>query len=151
MGCFFFSDLSSFFLIVIKLTSSPTYIPCFLPNSNSVTVPNYLHLSMLIELSGLIALKSKLAFVEPTHCSTNLHNTRSFCLCIFAMDFDMILPDIGEFGRYQKLVLCFVLLPGMFPCGFHAYNQLFMAGIPDHWCKIPELKGLEIDVAKRFR
>lgn len=67
------------------------------------------------------------------------------------MDLDTVLSDIGEFGRYQKLVLWFVLLPGMFPCGFHAYNQLFMAGIPDHWCRVPELKDLEIDVVKGLR
>ncbi|CAG0921635.1 unnamed protein product [Notodromas monacha] len=55
------------------------------------------------------------------------------------MDFDEFLPDIGEFGKYQKLLLWVVLLPCFVPCGFHAYNQLFMAFVPDHWCKIPEL------------
>lgn len=55
------------------------------------------------------------------------------------MDFDDVLQDIGEYDRYQKLMLCFVLLPGILPCGFHAYNQLFMSLIPQHWCLVPEL------------
>ncbi|CAH0546488.1 unnamed protein product [Brassicogethes aeneus] len=55
------------------------------------------------------------------------------------MNLDDVLPTVGEFGKYQKLVLWFILLPGVFPCGFHAYNQLFMAATPDHWCKIVEL------------
>lgn len=52
------------------------------------------------------------------------------------MDFDEILPDLGEYGTYQKLILWFLLLPGTMPCGFHAYNQLFMASTPDHWCRV---------------
>ncbi|XP_063925688.1 beta-alanine transporter [Zophobas morio] len=57
------------------------------------------------------------------------------------MDLDDVLPEVGEFGRYQKLVLWFILLPGVFPCGFHAYNQLFMAAAPDHWCKVDGFTG----------
>ena len=56
------------------------------------------------------------------------------------MDFDNILPDVGEYGKYQKLMVWFVLLPGMIPCGFHAYNQLFMATVPKHQCLVPELE-----------
>ncbi|KAE8752999.1 hypothetical protein FOCC_FOCC000345 [Frankliniella occidentalis] len=60
------------------------------------------------------------------------------------MDLDEILPDVGEFGAYQQLLLWFVLLPGVLPCGFHAYNQLFMAASPPHWCHVPELDALNI-------
>ncbi|KAG5894385.1 hypothetical protein JTB14_015662 [Gonioctena quinquepunctata] len=63
------------------------------------------------------------------------------------MDLDEILPSVGEFGRYQKLVLWFILLPAVFPCGFHAYNQLFMASVPDHWCdssEFSEMKNISI-------
>lgn len=57
------------------------------------------------------------------------------------MDFDAILEDVGTFGRYQKLVIYFVLLPAVLPCGFHAYAQLFMAGETRHWCRAPELEA----------
>lgn len=53
------------------------------------------------------------------------------------MDFDEILPLVGEFGKYQKLMIILVILPGTIPCGFNAYNQLFMASAVEHWCKIP--------------
>ncbi|KAK7077260.1 hypothetical protein SK128_013691, partial [Halocaridina rubra] len=68
------------------------------------------------------------------------------------MDFDEILPDIGEYGTYQKLILWFLLLPGTMPCGFHAYNQLFMAFTPEHWCRVPELddRNLSTDFIKNL-
>lgn len=43
-------------------------------------------------------------------------------------DLDELLPSIGEFGKYQKLLLWFICLPACIPCGFCAFNQIFMAG-----------------------
>lgn len=54
---------------------------------------------------------------------------------------DDLLPQVGEFGRYQKLMLWLVCLPACFPCGFCAFNQLFMAEVPPHWCYVPELSN----------
>lgn len=55
------------------------------------------------------------------------------------MDLDEVLPIIGEFGRYQKLLLWLVCLPACIPCGFGAFNQLFMSDVPPHWCLEPQL------------
>ncbi|XP_075225827.1 beta-alanine transporter [Lycorma delicatula] len=66
------------------------------------------------------------------------------------MDLDAVLPEVGEFGLYQQLLLYLVLLPCVLPCGFHAYNQLFMAARPDHWCRVPHLEILEPDIARNL-
>ncbi|XP_053613138.1 carcinine transporter [Plodia interpunctella] len=59
-----------------------------------------------------------------------------------AIDLDDVLPKIGEFGLYQKLLLWLVCLPACLPCGFCAFNQLFMTDVPDYWCKVPELQNM---------
>ncbi|KMQ94022.1 organic cation transporter 1 [Lasius niger] len=66
-----------------------------------------------------------------------------------SFDLDDLLPIVGEFGRYQKQLLWLVCLPACLPCGFCAFNQLFMANTPPHWCKIPGLEHM--DAARRRR
>lgn len=51
------------------------------------------------------------------------------------MDLDDVLKDIGEYDKYQQNLLLFVFLPCMFPCAFHAYDQLFMIDSPPHCCR----------------
>ncbi|XP_023298252.2 carcinine transporter [Lucilia cuprina] len=64
-------------------------------------------------------------------------------------DLDDILPTIGEFGKYQKLLVFGICLPACIPCGFCAFNQLFMADTPeDYWCKIPELLNISLEQRK---
>lgn len=67
-----------------------------------------------------------------------------------SVDFDAILTDVGEYGKYQKFVLWFILLPATLPCGFNAYNQLFMTTIPEHWCKVPELGSMDKKVVRNL-
>lgn len=62
------------------------------------------------------------------------------------MDFDAVLPDVGSFGIYQKLIIT-MLLPAVLPCAFHAYSQLFIASRQPHWCRIPELEPWALDYA----
>lgn len=88
-------------------------------------------------------------------------------------DLDELLPSIGEFGKYQKLLLWFICLPACIPCGFCAFNQIFMAGeynfsktltfkvnyeilcIPnatdtphEYWCQVSELQNLSTQQRK---
>lgn len=66
------------------------------------------------------------------------------------LDLDDLLPAIGQFGRYQKLLLWLICLPACIPCGFCAFNQLFMADTPhDYWCRVPALDALNISVAQQ--
>lgn len=65
-------------------------------------------------------------------------------------DLDDLLPAIGQFGRYQKLLLWLICLPACIPCGFCAFNQLFMADTPhDFWCRVPALDALNISAEQR--
>lgn len=58
---------------------------------------------------------------------------------------DDLLPVLGEFGRYQKLLLWLICLPACIPCGFCAFNQLFMADSPDdYWCNVPTLNEFNL-------
>lgn len=58
---------------------------------------------------------------------------------------DDLLPALGEFGRYQKLLLWLICLPACLPCGFCAFNQLFMSDAPDdYWCDVPILKDFNL-------
>lgn len=55
------------------------------------------------------------------------------------MDLDDILHEIGDWDRYQHLLLWLVILPACIPCGINAFNQVFMDLVPDHWCYVPQL------------
>lgn len=58
------------------------------------------------------------------------------------MDFDDLLPHVGEFGRYQK-ILFLLMIPFAFFVAFVYFAQIFIIPVPEqHWCKIPELEHL---------
>ncbi|OQV19690.1 Carcinine [Hypsibius exemplaris] len=53
-------------------------------------------------------------------------------------DFDGVVDVVGGFGRYQKLIVFFVLCPALFPCGFFNFNIVFLAATPDvYGCALP--------------
>lgn len=59
-----------------------------------------------------------------------------------AIDFDDLLPHIGEFGRYQK-ILFLLMIPFAFFVAFVYFSQIFITLVPDeHWCYVPELENL---------
>lgn len=61
------------------------------------------------------------------------------------IDFDDILPHIGEFGTYQK-ILFFLMIPFAFSVAFVYFSQIFLTLVPDkHWCHIHELTHLSIE------
>lgn len=47
------------------------------------------------------------------------------------MDFDMVLEEIGEFGRYQKTNYMLICLPVLFAAA-NSLSYVFTAGIPDY-------------------
>uniref|UniRef100_A0A0A1WNN5 Organic cation transporter protein n=1 Tax=Zeugodacus cucurbitae TaxID=28588 RepID=A0A0A1WNN5_ZEUCU len=53
------------------------------------------------------------------------------------MDFDQILEEIGEFGRYQKTNYLLICLPVMFAAA-NSLSYVFTAGTPAYRCLIPQ-------------
>jgi hypothetical protein len=50
--------------------------------------------------------------------------------------FDDVLSELGEFGRYQKLVYFFLFLPTIFSA-MHKLSWVFIGASPDHRCRMP--------------
>lgn len=61
------------------------------------------------------------------------------------VDFDDLLPHIGEFGRYQK-ILFLLMIPFAFFVAFVYFSQIFITIVPEeHWCWVPELEQLSVE------
>lgn len=65
------------------------------------------------------------------------------------MDFESILYEIGDYGKYQKILLFVLLTPSAITLCLYEY--LFMLHTPDHWCRVPQLDGLPNDLTKLTR
>lgn len=60
-------------------------------------------------------------------------------------DFDDLLPYVGEFGIYQK-ILFLMMIPFAFFVAFVYFSQIFMTIVPEqHWCWVPELANLTVE------
>ncbi|KNC32287.1 Organic cation transporter protein [Lucilia cuprina] len=58
------------------------------------------------------------------------------------MDFDQVLEEIGEFGRYQKTNYLLICLPVMFAAA-NSLSYVFTAGSPAYRCLIPQCDDLQ--------
>ena len=58
---------------------------------------------------------------------------------VLSVDFDAILPHVGEMGRYQLALYLLMCIPATLPAAFLAFNQVFLSATPSHWCKIDHL------------
>lgn len=54
-------------------------------------------------------------------------------------DFDTILQEIGEFGRYQKLVMILMCIPGAFMNAYNCFQLVFLMYTPPHRCRVPDV------------
>lgn len=62
-----------------------------------------------------------------------------------SLDFDDLLPYIGEFGTYQK-ILFLLMIPFAFSVAFVYFTQIFLTLVPEeHWCLVPELMHLSLE------
>ena len=56
------------------------------------------------------------------------------------IDFDDVLPHVGEFGPYQ-IILFFLTAPFCFFLAFSYFTQVFITLVPDHTCHVPQLNS----------
>lgn len=63
------------------------------------------------------------------------------------MDFEDILLEVGDSGKYQKSLILFFLIPSATLLPWFSMNVLFMVSVPEHWCNVPEVakSNLTID------
>lgn len=103
---------------------------------NDMNPHNALSDVMLTSLDDAnLSEKNKVRTPAPTPPSSEMAN----------VDFDDMLPHIGEFGRYQK-ILFFLMIPFTFFVAFVYFAQIFMTLVPEkHWCRIPELDHLPLN------
>ncbi|CAH0698722.1 unnamed protein product [Spodoptera exigua] len=63
---------------------------------------------------------------------------------------DAVLSHIGDMGRYQKLLFIVMMPFGIF-FAFVYFVQMFIAATPqNHWCAIPELAHLDMEVRRNL-
>lgn len=54
------------------------------------------------------------------------------------LDFDDVFKEISEFGRYQKLMVFSLTVPGCIMNAYSFFTVLFLTYTPPHVCKVPE-------------
>ena len=54
------------------------------------------------------------------------------------MEYDDIIKILGKVGRYERLLILALAIPG-FMNALSNVGIVFIAGIPDHWCQVPDL------------
>ncbi|XP_043197798.1 carcinine transporter-like [Amphibalanus amphitrite] len=60
------------------------------------------------------------------------------------IDFDNVLLEIGQMGRYQLGMYLLLCIPATIPAAFIAFQQVFIVATPDHWCWVPQLSNLSV-------
>ena len=65
-----------------------------------------------------------------------------------SVDFDSILPHVGEMGIYQMGLFLLMCIPACLPAAFLAFNQVFLSASPDHWCKVTELNKYNLPLSQ---
>lgn len=64
------------------------------------------------------------------------------------IDFDYVLPFIGEFGTYQ-IVLFFLSAPFCFFEAFSLFSQMFITLVPSHTCHVPQLNNSGLTITEK--
>jgi OCT family organic cation transporter-like MFS transporter 4/5 len=60
------------------------------------------------------------------------------------MDFEDVLKQVGDFGKFQKYLVILFLMPTS--AINIIYDYMFMMSTPDHWCYVPQLANLSSEL-----
>lgn len=66
------------------------------------------------------------------------------------MEFEDILKQVGDYGKYQQRLVYFFLIPSTIIFSLICMNTFFMLSEPDHWCTVQEISHLPPDQQKLF-
>ena len=87
---------------------------------------------------------------SPQCLINNIQQSNTENVTGISMDFSQVFDDIGEFGPYQ-CVVCLFLAASMIPTVYSNLNTIFITGVTDYWCAVPELDSLnssQLDIQK---
>ncbi|XP_037656948.1 solute carrier family 22 member 5 isoform X3 [Choloepus didactylus] len=57
------------------------------------------------------------------------------------LDYDEVVAFLGEWGPFQRLIF-FLLSASIIPNGFNGLSVVFLAGTPEHRCRVPDAANL---------
>lgn len=61
-----------------------------------------------------------------------------------------VLVQVGDNGSFQRRLVFLFFIPVIIIFGINTFGTLFMVYTPDHWCHVPELENLSIDLQHRL-
>lgn len=64
------------------------------------------------------------------------------------MDFEDVLKQVGDYGKFQKILVILFLIPTS--AINYMYDYMFMLATPDHWCFVPELSNMSLQEQQQF-
>ncbi|XP_035223452.1 organic cation transporter protein-like [Stegodyphus dumicola] len=63
------------------------------------------------------------------------------------MEFEDLLLDVGDCGKYQKHLILIFLVPAASLLPWFTMNIMFMVSVPDHWCYVPEVASSNLSIS----
>lgn len=66
------------------------------------------------------------------------------------MDFEDILSSVGDFGRFQSILVYLIFVPISTLVPFFEMANIFFVSSPDHWCHVSQLVNHSMVDQKRL-